>query len=171
MPRPPGFHALVAALMLAALLLALPWQSIQGQGARADALLVGAVFDRQQQPVADARVTLRASNSETPLAETTTQADGRYALAVPPDLPTQLAVHVEREHFQPTVVSLDAAAIASLQAGQAVALPDALLLRRVTLSFWIATLIFAGMLVLIALGRQHNTLAAQLGMAAIFAVS
>ena len=43
--------------------------------------------------------------------------------------------------------------------------------RQITASFWIATLVFIGMLLLIAFGKLHNTLAALLGMSVIFAVS
>ena len=66
---------------------------------------------------------------------------------------------------------LDAATIQSLQAGQPVVLPDTVLARQITASFWIATLVFIGMLLLIAFGKLHNTLAALLGMSVIFAVS
>ena len=79
--------------------------------------------------------------------------------------------YVPIDPCQPVIMALDATDIQSLRAGQPVILPDTTLLRQITLSFWIATLIFIAMLALIAFGKLHNTLAALLGMSAIFAVS
>lgn len=45
------------------------------------------------------------------------------------------------------------------------------LARRVTAAFWVATAIFMVMLILIAIGALHNTLAALLGASLVFAVS
>ena len=59
----------------------------------------------------------------------------------------------------------------SLRSSGSVVLPEITLLRRINLSFWIATLVFIGMLLLIALGKLHSTLAALLGAATIFAFS
>ncbi len=171
MHKPLRFYGLIASLILAGVLLALPGHSALGQTPDTTRLIFGAVFDHQEQPVADARVALYAVGQPAPLAETLTQPDGRYALTVPEPFPDQLRVHLEREHFQPAEVALTAAAIQSLRAGQPVSLPDTVLPRQVTLSMWIATLIFIGMLVLIGLTRFHNTLAALLGMVVIFAVS
>ena len=171
MPKPLRFYGLIASLILAGLLIALPWHSALGQTPDTARLITGAVHDRQNQPVADAQVTLHAADKPDPLAQTLTQPDGRYALTLPDTLPDQLSVYIEREHFQPAEVALDAAAIQSLRASQPVSLPDTVLPRQVTLSLWIATLVFIGMLVLIGLGRLHNTLAALLGMAVVFAVS
>ncbi len=66
---------------------------------------------------------------------------------------------------------MDTAVIQKLRDDQTVILPDTILQRQITASFWIATLIFIGMLLLIAFGKLHNTLAALLGMSIIFAVS
>ena len=165
------FYVLISTLVLAGLVLAMPRQSAKGQGTEATGLLTGTVYDHQEQLVADARVTLQLPGDTEPLAETRTQADGRYALSVPQSLPDQLTVRILREHFEPVVMVLDAATIQSLQAGQPVVLPDTVLARQITASFWIATLVFIGMLLLIAFGKLHNTLAALLGMSVIFAVS
>jgi Na+/H+ antiporter NhaD/arsenite permease-like protein len=43
--------------------------------------------------------------------------------------------------------------------------------RRITLGFWIATLTFVGMLLIIALERLHNTMAALLGASIVLGVS
>ena len=165
------FYGLIASLILAGVLLALPGQTALGQTPDTTRLIFGTVLDRQNQPVADARVTLRAAGQPDPLEETLTQPDGRYALTVPATLPDQLSVHIEHEHFQSAEVALNEAAIQNLQADQPVSLPDTVLARQVTLSLFIATLVFIGMLVLIGITKFHNTLAALLGMVTIFAVS
>jgi Na+/H+ antiporter NhaD/arsenite permease-like protein len=66
---------------------------------------------------------------------------------------------------------LEDTAIQSLRSGQPVEVPTVILVRRITPAFWIATIVFAGVLVLIATGVIHNTLAALLGMAIVLGVS
>ena len=134
-------------------------------------LLTGSVFDRQEQPVVDAEVTLRSPGESEPLAEARTQPDGRYALSLPESTPDSLVVHIERVHFSEIDIELSPEAVQALRAGQSVVLPDTNLPRQVNAAFWVATLIFVGMLVLIATGKLHNTLAALLGASLVFAVS
>lgn len=176
MPRPMRFVGLVVVLITTSLLLLLPSHRVTGQTADSTAVISGSVFDRQTQKIINAQVSLYeavtgdASVGE-PLATTVTQADGRYTLVIPADVPDQLRITIEREHFHPETLVLDKAVSQSLRDGQPVVLPDIILQRQITWSFWIATLIFIGMLLLIAFGKLHNTLAALLGMSAVFAVS
>ena len=165
------FNLLVVVLFVAGLLLAIPWQSVKSQGTEDVGLITGTVYDRQDQLVADAVVTLHTPDDSSPLAESLTQADGRYALSVPETLPDQVTLTVAREHFEPVVVTLDTADIQTLRAGQPVVVQDMILKRKITPSFWVATFIFIAMLALIAFGKLHNTLAALLGMSAVLAVS
>ncbi len=162
---------LLALLLAGSLLLTL----LTGPDSRADeplpALLTGSVYDRQGTPVRDAEVRLYDGSGGEPLAETTTQPDGRYALVLPETFGDNLTVHIERAHFAATDIPLDAETVTALRAGQSVVLPDTTLLRRITAAFWIATAIFAAVLILIATGQLHNTLAALLGASALFAVS
>lgn len=171
MPKSLRFPLLIASLIIIALLLVMPWHNVRGQAPEATQLITSAVYDSQDQPVADAIVSLHEANNHELLTETLTQPNGRYSLTLPDTIPNQLTVWVEREHFQPEIVRLDTDAMQSLQAGQPIVLPVTVLQRQITASFWIATLIFIGMLALIAFGKLHNTLAALLGMSAIFAVS
>lgn len=134
-------------------------------------LVAGVVRDPQNQPVEGAEVTLRAAGREEPIAEAETQPNGRYALPLSEALPGALAVHVERPHFEENTIDLEAAQVAELQAGQSVVLPEISLARRITPAFWLATAIFVIMLVLIATGVLHNTLAALMGASLVFAVS
>ncbi|MBE2223293.1 MAG: citrate transporter [Anaerolineae bacterium] len=171
MPDSLRFPLSITLLVVIGLLLAVPWHNARGQAPETTLLITGAVYDSQDQPVADALVSLHEANNDEALTETLTQPNGRYSLTLPETIPNQLTVWVEREHFQPEIVRLDTDAMQSLHAGQPIVLPVTILQRQITASFWIATLIFIGMLALIAFGKLHNTLAALLGMSAVFAVS
>ncbi len=146
-----------------------------GRGTRAEEplppLVTGNIYDRQGQPVAGAEVTLHATREGDPLSEATTQPNGLFALTLPETIPGTLIIHIGRAHFEEMDITLSTDAIQALRDGQSVGLPDTTLPRRVSLAFWIATLVFVGMLVLIATGKLHNTLAALLGASAVFAVS
>ncbi len=162
---------LVVLLGVVGLLLAISGQPGRAQELPPGPLVTGSIYDRQGQPVTGADVTLQSGGEEGPLAEAETQPNGRYALKLPETIPGGLAVHIERAHFEETEVELEAAQIESLQAGQTVVLPDVVLPRHVSPAFWIATVIFLAMLLLIATGKLHNTLAALFGASFVFAVS
>ena len=164
----------LAVLLLAPVAL---WLAGSGRGQEREAgdvrLLTGYVQDAQGQPVPEVKVTVRAAGGDALLAQTETQDDGRFALALPPQTtaPDGLTLHLDRPHFAAETVPIADEALAALKVGQSLVLEDVTLVRRVTPAFWVATLVFAGVLVLIALGPFHNTLAALVGAAAIFAIS
>jgi Na+/H+ antiporter NhaD/arsenite permease-like protein len=164
------FWWLVAFLLGSGLLLAL-----FGRGSQAEeplpALLTGVVVDSQGQPVREAKVTLHGGQGPDPLSEDVTQPDGRYALILPERFPDDLALHIERPHFAETSIDLSAGTVEALRAGTSVVLPDTTLPRRISAAFWIATVVFVAVLVLIATGKLHNTLSALLGASVLFAVS
>ena len=161
---------LVALLLASCLLLIIVGGNSQAEEPLPSAL-TGLVEDRQGVPVRGAEVTLYASPGGEPISETTTQPDGRYALFLPELVPDELTVHIERVHFDRADIELSPGAIETLRAGQSVVLPDTVLPRRVSPAFWVATLIFLGMLVVIATGKLHNTLAALLGTSLVLAMS
>ena len=147
--------------------------SRQGTGAEEPLppLLTGVVYDRQDQPVVGAEVTLHAAGQSEPLSKATTQSNGRYTLIPPQAASDRATIHIERTHFEETEIELSADAIQTLQAGQSVVLSDTILARRISPAFWVATLVFVGMLVLIAAGVLHNTLAALVGASLVLAIS
>ena len=61
--------------------------------------------------------------------------------------------------------------IARLNQGESLRLPDIELPRRVTVGFWVASITFLVVLLIIALERLHNTMAALLGVAVILFVT
>jgi Na+/H+ antiporter NhaD/arsenite permease-like protein len=161
---------LIAPLIGISIFLVLSWQ---GTGAEEPLppLLTGVVYDRQGQPVPGAEVTLHAARQSEPLSEATTQPNGRYTLLPPQIIPDTATVHIERVHFEETDIELPVDAIQTLQSGQSVVLSDTTLARRISPAFWVATLVFVGMLVLIATGILHNTLAALVGASLVLAIS
>jgi Na+/H+ antiporter NhaD/arsenite permease-like protein len=170
MRRQSRFWWLIAVLLGSGLLL-----FFSGLGSQAEeplpALLTGLVLDAQGQPVAEAEVTLQSGQSNGPLSEAITQANGRYALGLPDTFPDNLAVHIQRPHFDEISINVGARAVEALRSGQSVVMPDTTLPRTINAAFWIAMLVFVAVLVLIATGKLHNTLAALLGASVIFAVS
>jgi Na+/H+ antiporter NhaD/arsenite permease-like protein len=148
-----------------------PRVAAQAQDANPAPVITGKVLDRQDQPVAGAQVSLETPSQDAPLGEALTQPDGRYAIPIPENLPEPLAVTIQRSHFKPDSIALQATTIQNLKDGYPVVLPDTVLLRRVDLAFWLATLVFVAVLVLIATGTLHNTLSALLGAALVFAFS
>jgi Na+/H+ antiporter NhaD/arsenite permease-like protein len=90
---------------------------------------------------------------------------------LPELIPDAMTIHIERAHFDHVDIELTPTAIEALRAGQSVVVPDTVLPRRLSPAFWVATLLFLGMLIIIATGKLHNTLAALVGASLIFAVS
>jgi Na+/H+ antiporter NhaD/arsenite permease-like protein len=133
--------------------------------------VVGRVLDSQKQSISGATVTLLESIDTDPLAEATSQSDGRYALAVPMTIPDHLIVHFERTHFKGESVELDSHKMEQLNSGETLFLSDEILSRHISPAFWISALIFIVVLVLIATGYLHNTLAALVGASLLFAIS
>jgi Na+/H+ antiporter NhaD/arsenite permease-like protein len=178
MKRQARFWWLVAVLLSSGLVLL-----VFGRGSQAEeplpALLTGVVLDRQGQPVREAEVTLHlgyaipeeGQDQGELLAEAITQPDGRYALILPETFPDDLSVRIERPHFAKASIDLSTEAVEALRAGTSVVLPDTTLLRRITPAFWVATVVFVAVLVLIATGKLHNTLSALLGASVILTVS
>jgi Na+/H+ antiporter NhaD/arsenite permease-like protein len=162
---------LAAALLAASLFLLLGGRGSRAQDLPTGPLVDGVVRDAQNQPVEGAEVSLVTPGREEPVAEAVTQANGRFALVVPGEVPDTLVVHIERAHFEKQTIELEAAWGADLQLGRSVVLPEITLARRITAAFWLATAIFLIMLVLIATGMLHNTLAALLGASLVFAIS
>jgi len=143
----------------------------QAQADNTNQWLVGRVMDSQNQPVSGAAVSLLATMDSAPLSEAVSQSDGRYALAIPPTIPDHLFIHFERAHFKPDTIELSSNKIAHLNAGETLFLPDEILSRNINPAFWISALIFVIVLILIATGFLHNTLAALVGASLLFAVS
>ncbi|RMF39657.1 MAG: TRAP transporter large permease subunit, partial [Anaerolineae bacterium] len=179
---------MVALLALSVILV----HGVRAQSLGDTAVLVGQIFDSQGQPVEAAQVWVEIG--EHTLAETQTQPDGSFALRLPAALPygeagdapqgqtvlrvwedippqAEVTLRVTRPHFEGRAVPLSGEQIRTLRSGAVLELPPIQLARHIGVAFWLATLIFIGMLALIASSRIHNTLATLSGAALVFAVS
>lgn len=161
--------ALLVALVLAAGLVdRFPHASASASGSSS---LMGWLFDPQGEPVRNAQVDVYVNGKEEPSASDRSSADGSFTIDLPESTFRSLRVEVLRPHFHSQTWSASQQDLACLSQGGSIRLPDLILERRITLGFWIATLTFVGMLVLIALEKLHNTMAALLGTAVVLGVS
>ncbi|MGD8624365.1 MAG: SLC13 family permease [Anaerolineae bacterium] len=135
------------------------------------ASLSGRVIDALGEPVHDAEVRVLVNGQEVSIAETTSQENGVFVLDLPAQTFRSLAVEIGRPHFWPQEMALDEPALARINVGEPLRLPDVELARRITPGFWVATLSFVLVLALIALERLHKTTAALLGVALVLGVS
>jgi Na+/H+ antiporter NhaD/arsenite permease-like protein len=133
--------------------------------------LSGRLLDPLGEPVRDADVSVLIDGSQEPAAQTSSQQDGSFVVALPPGAFETVTVEVARPHYRAVGRSLAPADVAQLNAGGAVRLPDLQLERHITAGFWVATLSFALILVLIALEKLHKTTAALLGAALVLGIS
>lgn len=165
--RLPWLGGAALLLLAAALLRPLPPAAAQG----GTYLLAGRLLDPQGQPVAEAEVALHRAGEDNPLAVTESQEDGSWALRLAelPDGP--LTLTIERPHYQPVEMPLEGERLARLRDNGGLDLGEVTLARRITPAFWAATLIFLGVLLLIAFERLHSTTAALAGMSTLFLVT
>lgn len=191
--------AFLILLLAASLVLIVQQAGAQAESPQNTALISGTIFDNQKQPVAGATVSWNPRSEAEPVAQATSQPNGSFILVLPKMVNTApsssgssdtsipassksalplsqvltstLSLQVSRPHFKTATIDLDQSAVQNLKAGQPVALPEIILQRRVDLGFWIATVIFILVLVLIASGQLHNTLASLLGAALLLGIS
>lgn len=143
-----------------------------GQAQAEQPVITGRIMDSQDQAIVGAEASLINSASAEMLAHVESQENGRFALELSDlQLPSSLALQVERAHFDSAEFELSRDQVDTLSAGDPVALPVITLEREISPAFWIATVIFLGMLAIIASGFLHNTLAALLGASVLFAFS
>ena len=172
---------LLSALMLAGVFLfGFSVKSGQAGSDSPGAVLAGSVFDRQGQAVQGATVSVLSPGGsgqemghgeEDTGLQALTQADGSYLLSIPETLNGNERMVIQRVHFKTVEIPLTPALVDKLNAGESILMQDVVLLRQISPAFWLATIIFVLVLVLIALGWLHNTLSALMGAALIFAVS
>jgi Na+/H+ antiporter NhaD/arsenite permease-like protein len=160
---------LVTFLMGATLTLLWEGTTTQAQEIESTLWVAGTVHDAQNQPVENAEVTLTKAGET--ISEAETQPDGRYTLVVPEGDLESLEIQIHRTHFKDTSLTISEGIIETLKTGKPLIIPTITLEREISPAFWIATIIFVGVLVLIATGIIHNTLAALVGAALLYLIS
>jgi Na+/H+ antiporter NhaD/arsenite permease-like protein len=141
-------------------------EPVQGIGT-----LGGRILDAQNEPIHDAEVAIHLDGEQEPAAHASSQMDGSFLLDLPRRAFRSATIKISRPHFWPVDFVLAEDTVAALNADTSVRLPDLQLDRRLTPGFWVATISFVLILVLIALERLHKTTAALLGVALVLGVS
>ncbi|MGD2155685.1 MAG: SLC13 family permease [Anaerolineales bacterium] len=185
------FRTLIVAIFLLGCATALTWYRFpaRAQESSSSGTLFGEVRDSQNQPVVGAQITLRKNSEDDPIAQTSTQPDGSFALSISnsepsaesyqvqdeslstEEIPNGLMLNVERAHFDSTSLLLEKGDVQTLKNGQPVVIPTITLQRHIGPAFWIASVIFVIVLILIATSVMHNTLAALVGATLIYLIS
>jgi hypothetical protein len=89
-----------------------------------------------------------------------------------PEIPVEsLTISIERPHFETQVKNLGTAELGELEEERIYGVGELILERKVTAGFWAATIIFLGVLLIIAFEKLHSTTAALAGASAIFLVT
>jgi len=134
-------------------------------------VVAGQLNDSLGQPVKNAHITgLNAENKDI-LGETESRTDGSWSLQLE-SIPQQgLEILVERPHFLPQSIPLSQESLTSLGDNGIYRIDALELERKIDSSFWIATLIFIAVLLLIAFEFLHSATAALAGISLILLVS
>ncbi len=169
-------HAFVRRLLFLLVLLGAFFTTSSSQPAKTHAqeddftrLILGEILDGQNSPVEGVEIVALAGEEE--IGRTLSQPDGTFILHLEKSDFETLSLDFQRAHFAEQKIDLFPQEIAQIQKGGTVTLPPLTLTRRIGPVFWIVTAIFIAMLVVIAAGHLHNTLAALLGMSLVFAIS
>lgn len=158
------------ALLVLSLLLLCTAQAAFAQDAH-QATLTGKVLDSQGMPIPEAQVSLYINGSEETCLYAESDHDGVYLLDFSNENVQSITLEITNPHFLDYTWNAGEDEIAHINAGAAIRVPDIQLERRLTIGFWMATLVFAGVLALIITERLHTTAAALLGAAVILTFS
>lgn len=164
------FHH-IAFLVLALLLLFIPGEANalpRSQEDTVELVIVGRVVDSQGVPIVDAQILAITSQQEDPLAEDQSLEDGSWVLTFPEMPLNDLQIEIAHSHFSTQTIDLQAAELTTLNQDDIFQMEDVVLERRLSAGFWVATLVFIGVLLLIAFELLHSTTAALAGVSIIF---
>jgi hypothetical protein len=137
------------------------------------ASLAGRLVDPQGEPISDANINLLLDGTST-RHDATSQGNGTFVLDLPSgedDHIEELSLEISRPHYVALVWQANGNQVQTLNQGDSLRLPDIEMSRRLTPAFWVATLTFGFILVIIALELLNNTMAALLGVAVLMGVS
>jgi Na+/H+ antiporter NhaD/arsenite permease-like protein len=146
-------------------------QEGQPEATRSGASLSGRLVDAQGEPIHDAEIAVLLNGQGEPAAQTSSQMDGSFVADLPPTEIHSVVLEIARPHFWPVELHLHDEDVAQINEGSSIRISDLELERRLTPGFWVATLSFVMVLLLIALEKLHKTTAALLGVALVLGVS
>jgi Na+/H+ antiporter NhaD/arsenite permease-like protein len=134
-------------------------------------LISGQLEDVQRQPVVAAEIRAMSSAQEEPLGEAESQEDGSWSLWLDELPEDELHIEIHRYHFEDVDLTLDQDDLLKFQSRGTYRVEPMTLEREISAGFWVATIIFAAVLLLIAFEKLHSTTAALLGISLVFLVS
>jgi Na+/H+ antiporter NhaD/arsenite permease-like protein len=146
-------------------------QPAQASMQREGFFISGELVDGQNQPVSGAQITALLPGNEQPIAETESQEDGSWTLEVTQVPEEELLVRFRRPHFKMQTFIMHQNELNTLREEGIYRFGDYTLERRISAGFWIATLIFLGVLLAIAFEALHSTTAALAGFSLVFLFS
>jgi len=162
-PRIAGWLLLLAALSLGV------W-SVAAQEKVEGFVLAGQILDARGLPVDEAEITAFAAGDRVILGEGISGEDGDWRIELQQVPKTGISVVIERPHFANTTLNIPLEELQEDVGSELFYTGSMTLQRRITPGFWVATLVFAGIILLIILEKVHATTAALLGMGVIFLV-
>ena len=136
--------------------------------ARGGVRISGELVDRQGQPIPAGEVAAYVGDAEEPAAEVESQEDGSWQIVLDQSPPGEVRIEISRAHYQPYTYVLTPDEQLQLVADGVFSLGEVQLENRITAGFWVAGLTFLGVLLLIALEKLRNALAALLGISVVF---
>ena len=143
-----------------------------GHAMRAGEFIIsGQLQDSLGQPVENASISAAAHDGGKLLGEAESRSDGTWSLTLDAVPRGGVDITVERAHFQPRSVSIDQTVLADLGSANIYRVDTIELERRIDVSFWVASLVFLIVLLLIAFEFLHSATAALAGISTIFLVS
>ena len=134
-------------------------------------MVTGELTDSLDQPVKGAHVTAYLAGNEEPLAETESRDDGTWSLQLDALPNKNLEIDVERPHYVSYFTSLNLVDLTDLRESGLYRVENIALERKIDISFWIATIVFFAILILIAFEFLHSATAALAGLSVILLVS
>jgi len=168
------FGAAIAAVLLFTLPDVIPGEGLasdQPPPNEGDFVVIGQVKDEQGIPVAGAVVTALTLDGEHILAETECQEDGTWRIFLVEVPQEELQISIQHPRFIPMSLTFRLQELEDLDDLGLFQVGELTLNRDFNAGFYAATLIFIGVLLLIALEILHSTTAALAGMSAVFIVS
>jgi len=158
---------IISLLILCANVFSQPGHAIQ----ESNFIITGQLMDRLDEPVEEAHIMALASGDEEPLAETESRSDGAWSLQLEAIPEKSLQILVERPHFVSQSINLNSTDLVELKASGLYRVEALELERKIDSSFWIATIVFLAVLLLIAFEFLHSATSALAGISIILLVS
>ena len=166
-------HVLLIAV-LAGLLAVIPGESLaqtNGQDGSGNYVIIGTLVDQQGVPVVDVSVKALSIDGTELLGETESQEDGTWRLALIQLPAGELQIKIEHPRYITQTLNMSVHQLDNLNEVGLYRLGETTLDWEINAGFWAATLIFLGVILLIAFEKLHSTTAALTGFSALFLVS